>query len=190
MSNSNPSDPTILDTSADTIADTKPASPFTPTAFVAIGLVGLALGAAFALGLFDLERLPALKPESLAAAEKLWAEKGPAGYNMDLTLEGAQPSLIHVEVRDGVVTAMQRDGLAPQERRTWDYWAVPGMLGELKRELQLAADPQNEMNLPAGTKLEPRAEFDPTYGYPARFHRIVFGTGPEVYWKVTSFKPE
>ncbi len=175
---------------ADASANTRPAIPFTPLVIVVVGLVGLALGTTFSLGLFEVERLPRMTPETLASAEKLWAEKGPRGYNIDITIEGAQPGVVHVEVREGVVTAMQRDGLAPQERRTWDYWAVPGMLGELQRELQLATDPQHEMNLLAGATVDARAEFDPIYGYPARYRRIVHGTGPEVYWKVTNFKPE
>ena len=153
-------------------------------------LLGLVLGAALALEIFVVERLPVLTVEALDAAEKLWQEKGPPGYNLDLTIEGAQPGVVHVEVRGGIVTAMQRDGLAPSQRRTWDVWAVPGMFETIERELQLAADPEHEMNAAVGTRVELRAEFDPTYGYPARYHRITYGGGPEVYWRVTDFQPQ
>ena len=85
---------------------------------------------------------------------------------------------------------MQRDGLAPQQRRVWDVWAVPGMFETIERELELAEDPQHEMDATAGATVDLRAEFDPELGYPARFHRIVFGGGPEVYWKVTNFTPK
>jgi len=182
--------------SSDTAGDelTAPGSPPTPpwarVAVIGALLLGLVLGAGLALELFVVERLPQLTVEALDAAEKLWDTKGPKSYNLDLTIEGAQPGVVHVEVRDGVTTAMQRDGLAPQQRRVWDVWAVPGMFETIERELQLAEDPQHEMDLAAGAKVDLRAEFDPAYGYPVRFHRIVFGGGPEVYWKVTKFKPE
>jgi hypothetical protein len=153
-------------------------------------VLGLVIGAGLALELFVGERLPQLTVEALDAAEKRWDQHGPKSYDLDLTIEGAQPGVVHVEVRDGITTAMQRDGIAPKQRRVWDVWAVPGMFETIERELELAEDPQHEMEAAAGAKVDLRAEFDPTYGYPARFHRIVFGGGPEVYWKVTSFQPE
>lgn len=168
----------------------KPGFRLPPLAIAVVVLLGLALGGALAIELFVVERLPELSEAKLAAAEKLWEQKGPKSYDLDLTIEGAQPGVVHVEVRNGVTTAMQRDGLAPQQRRVWDVWAVPGMFETIERELDLAADPQHEMDASAGATVDLRAEFDSTYGYPARFHRIMFGGGPEVYWKVTSFEPK
>lgn len=158
-----------------------------PLAIAVVMLLGLALGGAIAVEMFVVERLPELTLEKLEAAEKLWEAEGPQSYDLDLVIEGAQPGVVHVEVRDGVTTAMQRDGLAPSQRRVWDVWAVPGMFETIERELQLADDPQQEMDASAGATVDLRAEFDPKFGYPARFHRIVFGGGPEVYWRVTSF---
>jgi hypothetical protein len=173
-----------------TDAAARPGSRLLPMAVAVVVLLGLALGGTLAVELFVVERLPELTVETLDAAEKLWDAKGPKSYDLDLTIEGAQPGLVHVEVRAGVTTAMQRDGLAPQQRRVWDVWAVPGMFETIERELELAADPQHEMDLSANTQVDLRAEFDPQSGYPARFHRIVFGGGPEVYWKVTNFTPK
>jgi len=161
-----------------------------PLAGVVLLLLGIALGGMLAVELLVVERLPELTVENLDAAEQRWNENGPASYDLDLTIEGAQPGVVHVEVRDGVTTAMQRDGLTPSQRRVWDVWAVPGMFETIERERELAEDPQHEMDLAANSKVDLRAEFDPKYGYPARFHRIVFGGGPEVYWKVTSFQPK
>jgi Family of unknown function (DUF6174) len=159
-------------------------------AIAVVLLLGLVLGAALAVELLVGERLPPLTVEKLEAAEKLWQTAGPKSYDLDLTIEGAQPGVVHVEVRDGVTTAMQRDGIAPKQERVWDVWAVPGMFDTIERELQLAEDPQHEMAAAAGTSVQLRGQFDPKFGYPARFHRIVFGGGPEVYWKVTSFTPK
>jgi hypothetical protein len=184
------------DRSADTVGaeSTNPRSSPMPgwARAVVVGaiLLGLALGAGLALELFVVERLPQLTVATLEAAERRWDQKGPQSYDLDLTIEGAQPGVVHVEVRAGVTTAMQRDGIAPQQRRVWDVWSVPGMFETIERERELAEDPQHEMDLNAGARVDLRAEFDPTYGYPVRFHRVVFGGGPEVYWKVTNFKTE
>jgi len=152
-------------------------------------LLGLVLGAGLALELFVVERLPPLTVDALEAGEKRWDQNGPKSYDLDLTIEGAQPGVVHVEVRNGVTTAMRRDGVAPQQRRVWDVWSVPGMFTTIEQELQNAEDPQHGMGLTSGASVDIRAEFDPTYGYPARVHRVVFGGGPEVFWKVISFKP-
>jgi hypothetical protein len=108
---------------------------------------------------------------------------------VDLDIRGVQPGVVTVEVRDSRVAAMQRDGRTPSQRRTWDYWSVPGRFDELERELEMAADPEHEMQATAGTRITVRCEFDDEYGFPRRFHRITYGGGTEVYWSVTSFQP-
>jgi len=158
---------------------------------VALMLV-LVLAGVLAIEVFVADRLPELTPERLSAAEQLWAENGPASYDLDLVIEGRQPGVVHVEVRQGVTTAMQRDGRTPSQSRVWDEWTVPGIFNTIERELELAADPVNEMssNANPNTRLDLRAAFDPEFGFPSRFHRIVFGGGPEVYWHVTHFQPK
>jgi len=158
-------------------------------AAVVLSLVGIALSGMLAVELFIVDRIPRLTVENLDAAEAVWNQEGPKSYDLDLTIAGTQPGVVHVEVRDGVATSMTRDGRAPRQRRVWDTWAVPGMFDTIERECELAEDPEHEMGLSASSKVDLRAEFDPIYGYPARFHRIIFGGGPEVYWKVTNFKP-
>jgi hypothetical protein len=162
-----------------------------PTLFV-VGLlfVGLIVGLIVVLQLFAVQRIPELTEPLLEAAQQRWKENGPASYDLDLEISGAQPGDVHVEVRDGEVTAMTRDGRAPEQRRTWYVWSVPGQFETIERELEMAADPEHEMQAAEGTRLRLRAEFDPQYGYPRQFHRMVFGGGPEVYWRVTNFKPQ
>ena len=133
-------------------------------------------------------RLPALTAESLQTAEQRWRTNGPANYNMDVEIEGNRPGIVQVEVRKQVVTKMVRDGQIPSQQRTWEVWSVPGMFETLEREIELAEDPEREMQVKSGTKLWLKSEFDPYYGYPNRFHRAVFGGGPEVYWHVTHFQ--
>lgn len=160
------------------------------TLLVGLVFVGLIVGLIVVVQVFAVRRIPELTEPLLEAAEQRWQENGPASYDLDLEITGAQPGVVHVEVRDGEVTAMTRDGHAPEQRRTWDVWAVPGQFETIERELEMAADPQHEMQAAEGTRLRLRAEFDPQYGYPRQYQRMVYGGGPEVYWRVTTFQPQ
>jgi hypothetical protein len=153
-------------------------------------VVGVILAIAMMLQLFVARQIPDLTEASLVSAQRRWQEHGPASYELDLEIKGARPGVVHVEVRDGEVTTMTRDGREPSQPRTWHVWSVPGQFETIERELELAADPEYEMQAAAGTELWLRAEFDPKYGYPRQFHRIVFGGGPEVYWRVTKFQAQ
>ena len=160
-----------------------------PAVVTAIVIVVLAIGA-FGAALYFLvaQRLPELTSASLTAAQQRWAAKGPPSYSMSLKLGGARPGAVHIEVQQGEAVSMQRDGRTPTQERTWRYWTVVGMFETLERELEIAEDPVNEMHASQGAQLWLRCEFDPQYGYPARFHRAVRGGGPEVYWQVTRFQ--
>lgn len=134
------------------------------------------------------ERLPELTEATLQAASERWNEHGPASYDMEIELRGAQPGRVHVEVRDKEVTSETRDGRIPG-RWTWDVWSVPGLFETLGQDLQTAVNPVQEIEAAPGTTWRLRCEFDPKLGVPVRYHRIVTG-GPEVYWQVTEFKPK
>jgi hypothetical protein len=97
---------------------------------------------------------------------------------------------VHVEVRDGEVTHMTRDGMTPSQRRTWYYWSVPGQLDTIELELEMAKDPVKSYGASGARDVALWAEFDPQYGYPRQFDRVVLGASDlEVHWKVTSFRP-
>jgi hypothetical protein len=151
-------------------------------------LIGLALLTLF-LEHFVARRLPAMTDATLDAAEKLWAEAKPANYVLDLEIGGAEPGPVHVEVRDGKVVAMQRNGITPDQERVWDVWTVSGQFETLEREMQLAANPVQQMDAPPGTRLSLQCVFDRRYGYPLEYHRLVFGGGPEVSWRTVKFEP-
>lgn len=163
-----------------------------PARFVVAGLI-LAIfavvAALVAIRFVSLHRIPALTEAALDRAERLWERAGPKSYDMDLEIRGAQPGSVHIEIRDGEVTAMTRDGRSPPQR-TWGVWSVPGLFETLERELVLAEDPQHEMDVAAGTELQLRCEFDPAYGFPRRYHRYATGGAPEVFWRVTQFEPQ
>lgn len=143
---------------------------------------------ALALQYFVADRLPELSEASLDQATKLWDKQGPTSYDMDIELRGARPGQVHVEVRDREVVAETRDGREPG-RWTWKTWSVPGLFDTLSQDLQIAADPEQQIQAAKGTKWRLRCDFDAEFGYPSRYHRMVTG-GPEVFWWVTKFEPK
>lgn len=155
------------------------------TAFVLASLALAIAGVVLALQYFVVERIPDLTDAQLELARKLWQSHGPASYDLNVELRGAQPGSVQIEVRDRVVTATTRDGRTPPQW-TWDTWSVPGMFETLTQDLQIAEDPEKEIQAAPGTQWRLRCEFDSELGFPRRYHRMVTG-GPEVYWRVTQF---
>ena len=123
------------------------------------------------------------------AAVARWEKLGPADYDLDLELGGKRPGPIHVEVRNGEVTHMTRDGVEPRQRRTWDYWSVNGQLETIGQELEMAKEPRKSFGAPGAAEVVMWAEFDPHYGYPRRYDRVVLGADIEVHWQVVKFTP-
>ncbi len=163
-----------------------------PSRRLAIG-TGLGVVATLIIGVCTIflmlrDTTPELTNAALEAAIERWEAGGPTSYNMDLAIGGARPGKVHVEVRDGQVTAFTRNGQTPKRRQTWVVWTVPGQFDTIDREQELAADPSGEMGLPLDTRLLLRAEFHPRWGYPVRYRRLVLGSGPVVTWEITQFE--
>jgi len=159
-------------------------------------ILGAVLGIALAvvawgvvLVVFYRDSMPTVDESTLAAAAELWNQNGPASYDLDLEISGRRPSLVHIEIRQGEVTAMTRDGHTPSQRRTWEYWSVPSQFDTIARDLLSAEDPVEGFGAPPGAKTVLRAEFDQEFGYPKRYYRIVLNTPLEVRWVVTRFTP-
>jgi hypothetical protein len=149
------------------------------------GLVVLAVvGGVALLG----DRLPLLTEQSLAAAQERWDQSGVKSYMMDIEISGQRAGDVHVEVRNGVVTKLARDGRAPRERRTWDVWSVPGQFDMLERGLKIAADPAGELQAPRAAQVVVRASFHPQLGYPIAFSQVMLGGGPEFGWRIVRFE--
>jgi hypothetical protein len=122
------------------------------------------------------------------AAVARWDRYGPKDYELDIELTGNRPGLIHVEVRDGEVVRMTRDGVEPKQKRTWFYWSVPGQFDTISQELEMSRDPAAAFRNPAITQMVMWAEFDPKLGYPLKYDRVVLGADYEVHWRVTRFR--
>ena len=137
-------------------------------------VLGIALGLAVALVALAVFAVvarrgpPQLTREAYQSAVERWEENGPADYDLDLELAGNRPGKIHVEVRGGEVVHMTRDGVEPSQKRTWDYWSVPGMLETIDQELEMAHDPAASFNSRGVTQMVMWAEFDPRTRIPAQ----------------------
>jgi hypothetical protein len=148
----------------------------------ALGAVMLLAAFLIALKMLFGSTTPDLTRDSFEIALQKWQATGPASYDLEVVIGGAQPGKVHLDVRDGEVTAATRDG-RPLPERGWDVWTIPGQFEELEREFEFAENPQKEMQAPPGARVWLRCEFDPKYGYPRRFHRHTTGGAPEVFWE-------
>jgi hypothetical protein len=131
---------------------------------------------------------PRLTRADYDAAVRRWEEHGPADYDLDLELSGNRPGNIHVEVRQGQVAHMTRDGFEPPQKRTWDYWSVPGQFDTLEEELHMAENPAAAFQARGASHMVMWAEFDPDWGYPRQYDRVVLGADYEVHWRITRFQ--
>jgi hypothetical protein len=129
-----------------------------------------------------------LTAELLTQARTRWQEHGPRGYDLQVSVSGAQEGEHRIEVRDGRVTKMTTGGAAVREG-AWEYWSVEGMFRFLATELSNRERAGEAFGADADD-VELRVEFDGTYGYPARFLRHVMGRRKSVEWKVRSFHPK
>jgi hypothetical protein len=131
---------------------------------------------------------PELTAATLATAEQSWTVHGPASYDLDVQISGIRSGEVHLEVRNGKVTSMTRDGRSPAQHRTWDAWTVPNQFEMLQTELDAAADPTHGFGAPQGTQVVQRASFDPRLGYPLVYERFVLGQPQlDLAWRVTRF---
>lgn len=148
------------------------------------GLVIVLVAAVFLLR----EDMPPVTDESLEAAVARWNEHGPDSYELDVILSGSQSGEIHIEVRDGEVIAMTRDGVTPSQRRTWDYWSVPNQFEMIRQDLESAKNPRQAFGVSGSSQVVMRADFDPELGYPRTYRRTILGTRSDIRWDIVRFR--
>jgi hypothetical protein len=128
-------------------------------------------------------QLPLMKVADFEAAEARWKERGPASYDLDLEGNFDLKGQLHVEVRQGHVTAMTLDR-RPEPQRLWDYYSVPGLFGiirdDLDRNAGAAAKPD--------TAVSQQAEFDAELGFPRRYQRSGASAGQGGDWRIVRFR--
>ncbi len=151
---------------------------WTALAGTGFGLLLVVIVAALRTG----DRLPEIDAATIEAAFRRWDAEAPASYDLELRLSDAREQLVEVEVRDRSVTRLLVDGVSPRQKRTWDYWSVPGLFDIIETDLARADDAP-----PGSVRLF--AEFDARYGYPRRYRRIETSAMRNSEWTVVRFKP-
>lgn len=140
------------------------------------------------LFLWKRDRTPEMTQGALDAAMAKWSKSAVKNYDLDVEIDGLRKGAVHLEVRNGEVTAMTRDGFTPKDRRLWDVWAIEGQFDMIQEELDKEND-ATQFGAPAGSTIIRKGEFDSAFGYPIVYHRQVLGGGPEVAWRNVRFQP-
>jgi len=152
-----------------------------------LGAIAALVAGTMALFWIGGDRLPQITRAELERASTRWDEQGPAHYRAQIRITGRQPGVVEIEVRDGQAVTMTRDGVTPSQQRTWDYWTVPNQFEMIRQDFDSAEDPEGGFGAPAGSRAVFRAEFDPEFGYPRRYERVVLGTPLDAGWEVVRF---
>ena len=105
--------------------------------------------------------------ERLAEAARLWHAAKIANYAMDLETSGAQTGKYHIEVRDGQLARITRNGQAA-DPASGEFWTVDGLLRMIEQELDAAEHPGKGM-FPEQTQVWLRLRYDARSGYPVRY---------------------
>jgi hypothetical protein len=134
------------------------------------------------------EVVPPLTEADFQAALERWRGHQPKSYDCDIEIFGNRPGTVRVEVRDGVTTKMTRDGVAPRERSTWEYWTVEGQFDTIERELEMAESSKPVFGASQTARPILNARFHSELGYPEVFRRSVPGVQQEMGWKVIRFE--
>jgi Family of unknown function (DUF6174) len=153
-------------------------------------VIGSVIGLVGTIGVmvyFNRGQLPIMTPTEFEAAVSRWNERGPKSYDMDLEGNFDIKGKLHVEVRNGDVTAMSLDR-QPSPARIWEYWSVSGLFGVVRRDLDRN---QAAAKNPGGSLPQPvlqQAEFDPDLGFPRRYQRTEISSGQSGDWRIVSLR--
>jgi hypothetical protein len=105
-----------------------------------------------------------LTAEELAAARKLWKEKGPADYDLEYVQTGNVNNRVRVRVRGGEVVFAEPDTRLLEQKK--DYYGMDALFRYLERFLKLDAEPGKPRAIM-------QARFDPDDGHLTHFVRRV-----------------
>jgi len=153
-------------------------------AFIWTAVIGTGFGLLATLIVASLRsdgRWTELDADAIQSASERWDAAAPPSYDLELQVSEPRAQLVEVEVRERNVTKLLLDGVAPQQRRTWDYWSVPGLFDIIEADLARADEsPPGQVRL--------FGEFDSKYGYPRCYRRIEAGAMRSAEWTVTRFQ--
>ena len=127
--------------------------------------------------------VPELDVAGFATAQEKWTQAEPPDYLIETKVSGLQPATYRVQVREHRVISAKRNDYPLKDERTLGTWSVPGMFGTIQRDVdanQTASDSSPPLHL--------RVQYEPQYGYPMRYVRLMWGTKVTTSWEVTRFE--
>ncbi|MCA9263278.1 MAG: hypothetical protein KDA60_05495 [Planctomycetales bacterium] len=133
------------------------------------------------------QAVPALTPARFASAMQLWEEQGLENYEIAIQVEGRQPAIYEVTVENGEPVRALRNGQPLPAGPTRGTWSVPGMFSTIDYDVEAVAKRENDPEAAQTPRLILRAEFNPQWGYPAKYERLELMTQNAVRWQVTRF---
>lgn len=154
---------------------------------VVLGSVAAIVSVVVGMMFFTGDRLPTIDQARLDAAKKLWNDRGPPSYDLEVSVQGIDLDTYQVAVRNGEVISAKINGTPLKQRRTLGSWSVPGMFRTISIDLERATNPI-QVNVGHTHKVTPQGVFDSQYGYPVRYRRIEWGGDFEVSWVISKFE--
>lgn len=131
--------------------------------------------------------LSTLTPEMVDQAEARWSAGKPASYRMIVSMEGdrVEHGEFDVEVRNGVVTSLKRNGQVVNLKSGEDY-SMDGLFKIIRNEMDLAKTPST-FGAPEGYSAYLMGSFDGT-GKLRHYRRAVGGISNSIDIRVLSFE--
>jgi hypothetical protein len=157
---------------------------------IALGIVLSGIGSLLWMAWTASPADPPVTVERLEAAQRRWQENGPASYNLHVRLSGTRQAEIHLEVRNHRVVAMRYNGQTPSQRRVWETWTVPSQFEMIATDLENAHNrPWESFGVEEASQVVLRAQFDPQFGLPSLYERLVLGGSGDIRWEIVGFQP-
>lgn len=131
--------------------------------------------------------LSTLTSEMVDQAEAKWNKGKPASYRLVVSMEGdrVERGEFDVEVENGVVTSLKRNGLVVNLKSGEDY-SMDGLFKIIRNELELAKNPST-FGAPAGYSAYLMGSFDDT-GKLRHYRRAVGGISNSIDIQVLNFE--
>jgi hypothetical protein len=131
--------------------------------------------------------LSTLTPAILDQAEARWNTSKPASYSLTVTMQGdrVERGEFNVEVENGVVTSLKRNGIAVKPASGQDY-SMDGLFRIIRDELELAKNP-SLLGAPEGYTAYLLASFD-GMGRLRHYRRSVGGISNSIDIEVVKFE--
>ncbi len=114
-------------------------------------------------------KIPVLTLDEFNRAKQTWESRDIKNYNLDLGFGGgSNHEEVHLEVRDGKVTVVTRNGKPPAQQRAREEWTVPNQFEMIAQDLEKS---RTGFGTRQGVEIELHGEFDPELGHPKQYER-------------------